>query len=55
MKANYAICGDIDATMLVLPNGVTLDSIVGSKALKDILTALDFRLNDVVEMTKFNN
>jgi S-layer protein len=55
MSANYAICGDIDATMLVLPNGVTLDSIVGSKALKDILTALDFRLNDVVEMTKFNN
>lgn len=55
MSANYAICGDIDATMLVLPNGVTLDTIVGSKALKDILTALDFRLNDVVEMTKFNN
>ena len=55
MSANYAISGDIDATMLVLPNGVTLDTIVGSKALKDILTALDFRLNDVVEMTKFNN
>jgi len=55
MSANYAICGDIDTSMLVLPNGVTLDSIVGAKALKDILTALDFRLNDVVEMTKFNN
>lgn len=55
MSANYAIYGDIDATMLVLPNGVTLDSIVGSKALKDILTALGFRLNNVTEMTKFDN
>jgi hypothetical protein len=55
ISANYAIYGDIDATMLILPNGVTLDSIVGSKALKDILTALGFRLNNVTEMTKFNN
>lgn len=52
MKANYALCGDIDATMLVLPQGVTLDSVVGSKALKDVLTALGFVLNNVTEMTK---
>jgi hypothetical protein len=55
MSANYATCGDIDATMLVLPIGVTLDSIVGSKALKDVLTALGFQLNGVTEMTKFDN
>ena len=55
MNANYAICGDIDATMLVLPLGVTLDSIVGSKALKDILTAIGFRLNNVTELSKFDN
>lgn len=55
MNANYAICGDIDASMLVLPAGVTLDSIVGSKALKDILTAIGFRLNNVTELTKFDN
>lgn len=55
MNANYATCGDIDATMLVLPNGITLDSVVGSKAVKDILTALGFVLNNVTEMTKFDN
>ena len=55
MNANYAICGDIDASMLVLPAGVTLDSIVGSKALKDILTALGFVLNNVTELSKFDN
>ena len=55
MSANYCIHGDIDAGMLVLPIGVTLDSIVGSKALKDILTALGFVLNNVTENTNFDN
>lgn len=55
LNANYALCGDIDATMLVLPLGVTLDTIVGSKALKDVLTALGFVLNNVLESTKFDN
>lgn len=55
MNANYCISGDIDAGMLILPNGVTLDSIVGSKALKDILTALGFVLNNVIEGTKYDN
>lgn len=55
MNANYCISGDIDAGMLILPVGVTLDSIVGSKALKDILTALGFVLNNVVEGTKYDN
>ncbi|MEN9914203.1 MAG: Flavobacterium phage [Bacteroidota bacterium] len=55
VKANYCIRGDIDAGMLILPNGVTLDTIVGSKALKDILTALGFVMNDVVEGTKYDN
>ena len=55
IKANYCISGDIDAGMLILPAGVTLDSIVGSKALKDILTALGFVLNNVVEGTKYDN
>jgi len=55
VTANYALSGDIDATMLILPLGVTLDSIVGSKALKDILTALGFVLNNVTECTKFDN
>ena len=55
LSANYCISGDIDASMLILPDGVTLDSMVGSKALKDILTALGFVLNNVTEMSKFDN
>lgn len=55
LKANYCVSGDIDATMLILPLGVTLDSIVGSKALKDVLTALGFVLNNVTECSKFDN
>lgn len=55
LPANYCLSGDIDASMLILPDGVTLDSIVGSKALKDILTALGFVLNNVTECTKYDN
>lgn len=55
ISANYALSGDIDAGLLILPNGVTLDSIVGSKSLKDILTALGFVLNNVTELSKFDN
>lgn len=55
ISANYCISGDIDAGMLILPLGVTLDTLVGNKALKDVLTALGFVLNNVTEMTKFNN
>ena len=55
MTANYCLSGDIDASLLILPDGVTLDSIVGSKALKDILTALGFVLNNVTEGSKFDN
>jgi hypothetical protein len=55
LPANYCLSGDIDAGMLILPNGVTLDTIVGFKALKDVLTALGFVLNNVIEGTKFDN
>lgn len=55
LKANYCLSGDIDASMLILPLGVTLDSMVGSKALKDVLTALGFVLNNVTESSNFDN
>lgn len=55
LTANYALSGDIDASLLVLPSGVTLDTVVGSKALKDVLTALGFVLNNVTELSKFDN
>jgi hypothetical protein len=55
LPANYCISGDIDASMLILPVGLTLDSVVGSKSVKDILTALGFVLNNTIELSKFNN
>ena len=55
INANYCISGDIDAGMLILPAGVTLDTITASKALKDILTALGFVVNNVTEGTKYDN
>lgn len=56
MNASYCIKGDIDAGMLLLPAGITLDSVVsGTKTMKDVLTGLGFVLNNVTEMTKFDN
>lgn len=55
LRANYCHYGDIDASMLVLPVGTTLDSVVGAKTLKDILTGLGFALKNVTELSKFNN
>lgn len=52
---NYAICGDIDSGLLVLPAGVTLDTTVGAKHLKDILTGIGFNPRPVTELTSFDN
>ena len=54
---NYAICGDIDASLLDLPSGVTLDTVPtgAAKNLKDILTDLGFVLFNVTENSKFDN
>lgn len=52
---NYAICGDVDAGLLLLPAGVTINTVVGNKTLKDILTDLGFVLNNVTENSNFDN
>lgn len=54
-EINYAISGDIDVSLLELPDGVDLDTTVGAKALRDILTDLGFVLNNVTETSKFDN
>lgn len=54
-NANYCISGDIDTGLLILPIGVSLSSIVGSKSLKDVLTGLGFALRGVTENSKFDN
>lgn len=53
--AYYATCGDIDSSLLILPLGVSLSSIVGSKSLKDILTGLGFVVRNVTENSQFDN
>jgi len=55
--ANYCIGGDLDASLLKLPTGVTLATVPtgAAKNLKDILTDLGFVLFNVTEGTKFDN
>lgn len=52
---NFAIGGDIDVTLLELPGAATLDTVVGNKALRDILTDLGFVLYNVKQNTKADN
>jgi len=55
LPCNYCVFGDIDTTLLILPVGVTLTTLVGNKALKDILTGLGFVLKNVTELTNYGN
>lgn len=54
---NYCMEGDIDITMLKLPAGVTLDTVVGTtgRCLRDFLTNLGLVLRNVTENSKFDN
>jgi hypothetical protein len=52
---NYCLKGDIDSSLLTLPSGVTLETVVGAKILKDVLTDLGFVLFNVTELSKFDN
>ena len=56
-NANYAVCGDVDAGLLSLPSGVTLDTVTtgAAKNLRDILTDLGFILHNVTEQSKTAN
>jgi len=52
----YCTGGGVDARYLVLPAGVTLDTTVGNKALRDVIADLGIDLdNTTIEMTKFDN
>lgn len=56
LQVNMCIGGEIDGTELELPSGVTLNTVVGNKTLKDVLNAVGFVVRDnVVENTKFDN
>ncbi len=55
--ANVNVCvrGELDSTLLDLPAGITLQTKVGDKCLKDVLTGLGFLLFNVTELSKFEN
>lgn len=55
INCNYCLKGDVDAGLLVLPAGVTLNTVVGNKILKDILTDLGFVLSNVTENSQYDN
>ncbi len=55
LPACYAYKGEIDGGQLVLPGTATLDTLVGDKTLRDLLTDLGFRVNSVTELSKFDN
>lgn len=49
VNGQYLIGGEIDASQLILPATVTLDTVVGTKFLRDILSDLGFKLQNIVE------
>lgn len=55
VQAHYCIKGEVDVAYLDLPGATTLDTTVGNKNLRDILTDLGFVLNTVTEGTKADN
>jgi hypothetical protein len=53
---NYCAEGGIDGTQLTLPGGVTLDTVVGTKTVEDIINALGMHVDrSAVENTKQDN
>lgn len=49
VNGQYLIGGELNAAELVLPATITLATVVGNKFLRDILTDLGFKLNNVIE------
>lgn len=52
LTISFATKGTILSNALVFPNGVTLDTLVGNKTLRDVLEGIGFHLESAVEHTK---
>lgn len=53
---NIISSGGVDGNLLVLPAGVTLDTVVGNKVLKDVLNVIGIDVDfSTTELTKFDN
>jgi len=55
LPSSHCVFGDIDTTLLILRIVVTLTTLVGNKALKDVLTGLGFVLKNVTELSNYGN
>lgn len=55
LNVNFAFKAEVDGEFLVLPDGVTMATLVGDKSLKDVLTGLGFIIHNVTENSKFAN
>lgn len=56
LAINYGTKGTIDGNMLVLPAGVTLETVVGNKTLRDVLESLGLHVDtSSVELTNYDN
>lgn len=51
----YATKGDVAEDLIIFPGGVTLDTVVGNKVLRDILEDIGFHLVKSVDNTKQDN
>lgn len=55
LNINYAHKGDVDGSLLVLPEVSTLNTLVGDFTLKDLLTQRGFNVLNVTDLSKFDN
>jgi len=55
IPVNVCTSGSIDSGLLVMPSGVTLDTVVGNKQLRDVLEGLGLHLTPYVENTYLDN
>lgn len=52
---SYATKGTVAEGLIIFPGGVTLNSLVGNKTLRDILEDIGFHLEASIDNTKFDN
>ncbi|AGF91654.1 structural protein [Cellulophaga phage phi47:1] len=55
VSVHFAHKGELDGNLLVLPEASTLNTLVGDRTLKDVLTGLGFIVSNVAEDSKFDN
>ena len=55
LSVNYCTKGKVDETLLFLPDAYTLDTVAGSRTVRDHLNALGMNLTATIDNTKYDN